>query len=370
MSLTCAEFPDNFFAMKRLIILLLLAASLAAVSQSPGKVRHVVLIRNNRSFKFIRITENSMISVVDKTGKEFSGRVRSINVDTIFFNDTFTRVSEVDRLFYQNVPSIPGPFPQGSRRPSFIAGSPDYDLICPPDSVYASAKTYQVYFRNLVKQARDAQSKTGNPLGDTGYPTKDTTRPQRYKNFFKWNATKIAHLEIAFAYERLIVRDLTWETELSAIFGVQSADAYYTINQPLYNYNGFSVTTYPKYYMPDHKSYFSIVFMYRYLWATGIRTDWPDTGGSGNGKLQDQYRDDFGFSIRAGYMKRYGQFVVDFYAGAGIKYIMLHQLVYGSYRYHDSGEMHWYNEDHSPIIIDQNLYKPVLNLGVKIGFAF
>ncbi|MEI7727896.1 MAG: hypothetical protein WCK09_22505, partial [Bacteroidota bacterium] len=102
----------------------------------------------------------------------------------------------------------------------------------------------------------------------------------------------------------------------------------------------------------------------------GIRTDWPDKGGSGNGKLQDQYRNDLGLSIRIGIMKRYGTFVVDYYFGGGVKYIMVHQLVYGSYYYHDSGQMHWYNEDHSPIVTDQTLLGLVINLGIKIGFAF
>ena len=69
-------------------------------------------------------------------------------------------------------------------------------------------------------------------------------------------------------------------------------------------------------------------------------------------------------------MKRYGIFVVDYYFGGGVKYIMLHQLVYGSYLYHDSSTMRWYHEDHSPDVFDRVLPGLVINLGIKIGFAF
>jgi hypothetical protein len=108
--------------------------------------------------------------------------------------------------------------------------------------------------------------------------------------------------------------------------------------------------------------------MYRYLWAAGMRTDWPDK--RDYGMLQDQYRNDLGLSFRVGYMRRYGQFVVDFYLGAGLKYVMLHQLIYADYLYHDSDAMHWRNEDHSPDVYDLFLYQPVINGGIKIGVAF
>jgi hypothetical protein len=236
----------------------------------------------------------------------------------------------------------------------YVAGSPDFKVICPPDSVYYNLGTFHIYNSRLVHQARSEKHERRFPL--------------LYRNFVKVNITKILHLEMAFSYERFISRKLTWETELSAIFGVQSADAYYTINYPFYNYDGFSVTTYPKFYIINSRTYLSPTFIYRYLWFTDVRTGWP--GSNENGELQDQYRNDFGLSLRVGFMKRYGKFVIDYYAGAGIKYIKLHQLVYGSYYYHDSNEMHWSNEDHSPNVYDKNLVRPVINAGIKIGFAF
>ncbi len=387
--------------MKRLSILLLLIVitSATVMSQPFRKPKHVLLIRNLRTCKILKVTENSDVSVKSSAGREISGRVKRVSGDTVFFGETFIRTPEIQSIAFnrmQSMPSFPERMPGASqnRRYEYSAGSPDYQLVCPPDSVYENQWTYTIYFKKLSYETKTAHQKTMNPLHETRNPlgekvktdtafmpgdtgnllNNDMVRPsgrakmQYYKNFLKWNMTKLAHLEIAFSYERLIAANLTWETELSAIFGVQSADAYYTISMPLYNYNGFSVTTYPKYYITRSTMYLGVVFMYRYLWANEIRSAWP--GNHDNGVLQDQYRNDFGLSLRIGTMKRYGNFVVDFYFGGGIKVIMLHQLAYGNYLYHDSGQTHWYNDDHSPIVSDQVLLGPVINAGIKIGVAF
>lgn len=108
---------------------------------------------------------------------------------------------------------------------------------------------------------------------------------------------------------------------------------------------------------------------YSVLWVNGMLTNWPDGDYEGS-ELHDQKRNDFGLSFRIGYMKRYGKFVVDWYAGAGIKYILLHQVVYGYYPYHDSSNLMWFNQDHSPDVYNKQLWGPVFNVGVKMGFAF
>ncbi|MFZ4520371.1 MAG: hypothetical protein ACOYNC_01625 [Bacteroidales bacterium] len=357
--------------MKISVIFLFLLVSLQATAQSRENVKHVMLIRNNHARKFIRITSNTMLLVVSQSGKSYSGKVVEVNSDTIIFEDTYFRISEISKLFLQNGPVMHSPFPSGPGRPAYLSGSSNFQVICPPDSVYSSRSAYQAFYSSLLTEFGKKTNDANNPMGVMEAATGNTTQTRHYENFLKWNVSKLGHLEIALAYERVIVPNLTWENEFSVIFGVQGADAYYMNNIPLYNYNGFSITTYPKYYLPNHKAYLSMVFMYRYLWATGIRTDWPgQAGSSGNGKLQDQYRDDYGLSIRVGWMKRTKQFIVDFYAGAGIKYVALHQLVYGYYRYHDSESMGWYNPDHSPDVYDKGLISPVLNLGVKIGVAF
>ena len=340
--------------MKNLFTLMLMLIFLAARSQLPGGDRRVILIKNNRNSTFSRIANKTWVSVRTTSGAYFSGQVRKVRADTIFFQDTWLRVSDIDSLFFMQQRPGFDLHQNCSNRIAYVAGSPDWQIICPPDSVYYNMGTYHIYYAHLAHQATQKRH--------------EATFPLLYRNFLKVNISKIFHLEMAFSYERMISKNFTWETEISAIFGVASADAYYTINYPFYNYSGFSVTSNPKFYIINSRTYLAPVFMYRYLWAIGIRTDWPDKGG--NGELQDQYRNDFGLSLRIGVMKRYKKFVIDYYVGGGIKYIMLHQLVYGSYYYHDSETMRWYNVDHSPNVYDRYLFGPVINAGIKIGFAF
>ncbi len=340
--------------LKKVVTSLLLLSSVVAVSQPLRKVRHVILIRNNHTYKFSRVTENSNISIHIITGKDISGQVRLVKADTIFFHDTLVRVSDIDHLFIQTPLYLSNQMTDGRLRPDYIAGS-HWQIICPPDTVYRNPRAYQFYFKNLLRQAAHERHESRYPL--------------LYGNFLKLNVAKLAHIEFAIAYERKIAKKITWEVEVSAILGI-AADAYYQINYPLFNYNGFSVTTYPKFYIFNSRTYIGLVFMYRNLWVNSVRTDWPDQGGTGNGKLQDQSRNDYGYSIRFGFMKRYGKFVVDYYIGAGLKSIQLHQKVYGIYRQHDTSEIGWYHEDHSPDVYDEIFLGPVLNLGVKIGLAF
>lgn len=333
---------------------MLLLICLAAKSQLPGKDRRVILIKNTHHSTFTRIANRTWISVRTNSGLSLSGQVKSVRGDTIILQDTLVRVPDIDSLFFHQGRSDFSLFPDHGSRIVYVAGSPDWQIIYPPDTVYYNIGTFHSYYSRLAHQASQQRH--------------EATFPLLYRNFLKVNISKIFHLEMAFSYERLISKNFTWETEVSAIFGVASADAYYTINYPLYNYNGFSITTNPKFYIINSRTYMAPVFMYRYLWAIGIRTDWPDKGG--NGELQDQYRNDFGLSLRIGVMKRYKKFVIDYYVGGGVKYIMLHQLVYGSYYYHDSETMHWYNDDHSPNVYDRYLFGPVINAGIKLGFAF
>jgi hypothetical protein len=317
---------------------------------------HVILIRNLSTSRFKRINENSNISIWTTAGKNISGRVKLIKADTIFFIDTIVRVANIDRIFFKSPAPFPNHMPDNERTVAYVAGWHNWQIICPPDSVYRNSWSYQSYMHNLIRQEKSEQLAPLNPLV--------------YRNFLKVNIAKLFHLELALSYERYISKRFTWETELSGILGINGADAYYFIDYPLYNYNGISITTYPKFYVISPRTYLSPVFMYRYLWFKGVRTDWPDKDTEGNGELQDQYRHDLALSLRIGFMRRYGKFVIDFYAGGGIKYIIIHQLVYSTYEDHDDDEMYWNHPDHSPDTYNKGLFGPVINLGIKIGGAF
>jgi hypothetical protein len=335
------------------ILALLMLSSSLMVQPDAGKKR-AIIIKNLRNSEYVKISRGLPIHIRTKNGLSYSAMVKGIMADTIFLQDTLLRFGDIDTISMRSNPPRPEFIPGSSKKTLYASGSPAYQVTFPPDSVYYNLGTFHLYYSRLTHQASREK--------------REKTYPLLYDNFIKINITKIFHLEAAFSYERKISKNATWETELSAIFGIPESNAYYTINYPLYNYSGFSITTYPKFYIINTRTYVSPVFMYRYLWAVGIRTGWPDH--VDEGELQDQYRNDFGISARVGFMKRYGRFVFDCYFGAGIKYIMLHQLVYGIYEAHDSGRIFWYNEDHSPNVYDQRLFGPVINAGIKIGFAF
>ena len=335
--------------MKRFLSLLFLVISFTAESQPLRKGSHVILIRNINNARFLRINENSNISVLTTSGKIIFGKIRLIKADTIFFHDTLVRVSDINRLYYPLSHFRPERTLLDERRPAYVAGS-HWQIICPPDTVYRSSWSYTGYIHHLSRKVRNELLAPLDPLV--------------YKNFLKWNVAKLFHLELGLSYERLISKKFSWETELSGMVGIPSANI--SINYPVLNYNGVSVTTCPKFYFIP-RTYLSVVLMYRYLWVKGMNSDWPD--GITGSLFQDQYRNDLGLSVRIGFMRRYGKFVVDYYVGGGIKYIWLHQQVYGHYG-EQSNWLIWYHADHSSDIYNKNLFGPVFNLGIKIGWAF
>jgi len=338
--------------MKRFLPLLFLLACFTAVSQPLRKGSHVILIRNLANWRLQRIDEKSNISVVTTSGKIISGEIRLIRADTIFFADTLIRLSDIFRIYYKSIFAFDNNPQYDEKRPVYESEKKEKEFICPPDSVYRSSWKYSVYIRHLTTKIRNQKLALQNPLV--------------YKNFLKWNLTKIAHLELGISYERVIAKNLSWETEISGILGIPSS--YFSlINYPVFNYNGISITTYPKYYFIP-RTYISFVFMYRYLWVDGMKCNWP-RGGSGT-EFKSQQRNDYGLSIRIGFMRRYGKTVFDYYVGGGIKYITTHDLVYGYYP-EDSGQLDWIDrQGHSPKVYNKNLFGPVINIGIKIGGAF
>jgi hypothetical protein len=348
--------------MKQFLTLSLLLVCFSVLSQEqrfpppwrpfPRKVKHVVLIRNDKRHTIYRITENSNIFIRTSKGKSYSGKVLSIKSDTIFLNDTFVKVSEIDSLSFFFPMGFPGhdEFNNPGMRP-YVSTWPENKIICPPENSYSTPLTYQDYYRDILKSAKHDWREQRNPL--------------TYKNFVKFNLAKLAHLEIAFSYERLIGKDVTWETEISAIFGA-NANPMDITSYPLFNYSGVSITTYPKFFCTP-KFYVSPVFMYRNLYFTNVNLDWPDNGNQI--ELQDQYRTDYGMSLRLGVMVRYRRFIIDYYAGIGAKYYLLQQRIYG--RYDDYDEyVRYYNNDHSPNIVNTDGLGIILNLGIKMGVAF
>ncbi len=79
--------------------MLFLVISFTAESQPLRKGSHVILIRNINNARFLRINENSNISVLTTSGNIIFGKIRLIKADTVFFHDTLVRVSDINRLY-------------------------------------------------------------------------------------------------------------------------------------------------------------------------------------------------------------------------------------------------------------------------------
>ena len=338
--------------MKKAITLFLLLLSISAVSQPIRKGEHLILFRNTKNLRIKRIAEEANITVFIKNGKNIAGKIRKIRTDTIFYADTSIRAQDIDSIFVQAMGLYSDWKFHYQKVPFYVKGSPDLQIIFPPDSAIRNDYRFSVYVHGLTRKIRNEKLAVQNPLV--------------YNNFLKWNLTKIAHLELGISYERIIAKNLSWETEVSGILGIPSS--YFSmINYPVFNYNGISITTYPKYYY-NTRTYVSLVLLYNYLSVDSMKCNWPRSGSAT--EFKSQRRNDYGISIRIWFMRRYGKTVIDYYVGGGIKFITTHDLVYGYYP-EDSSHLHWIDrQGHSPKVYDRNFFGPIINFGIKIGGAF
>ena len=313
------------------------------------ELRHRIFLEDLRKFNLYYIEEGRRIifTAQDPTQK-FTRKIERIKRDTVCFDTAcmpFRQFSTIELS-----PELPGmafnPFIYARK------DSLSWLIHFPPDEVYQGPLSYKKYLADLHRDSKARKTHARTSID--------------HDNYLKFNLAKLVHVEFAFAYEHKFTRRFSWETEAGYLLGFQNADAHYQISYPLYNYNGLTFLTYPKFYSKNLRFYISPVLHYRYLWFNQVRTGYP--GGSDN--LQDQIRDDAGLSLRFGIMRTVKNSVIDWYVGLGGKYVYVHQSDYGRYLYHDSGEMHWFNQDHSPVIKDYNLFQVIFNLGIKIGFGF
>ena len=191
--------------------------------------------------------------------------------------------------------------------------------------------------------------------------------PVFHRNNLEINVTKLANLEIAIAYERRVTPKWSWELEAGYNFSISNGqrDDFFLDIYPLYKFEGINVITGPKYYFRS-RLYLEPLFHYRYQQADSIRTRYPEFG---RYILQDQYRNDFGMSIRIGAVTNIHGVVLDTYWGVGIRAMLVHQLAYGYYP-ESSSSIIWYNKDHEPVTNDFVKWLPFFSLGLKIGFGF
>jgi hypothetical protein len=84
--------------LKNLLTLILILINFSLLSQTAGRDRRVILIRNNKTFEFTRLSKNLLISAKTLSGDYFSGKISRIRSDTIFLQDTMLRISDIDTI--------------------------------------------------------------------------------------------------------------------------------------------------------------------------------------------------------------------------------------------------------------------------------
>ena len=239
--------------------------------------------------------------------------------------------------------------------------SASWIIIIPPDYVYKNIKTLASYDKSLRHRNSTLQKK-------------QQEEPFVYPNSIRINLAKLLHLELAISYERIFNEHFGLETEVGAGIGVKGLRFESDVFQgrPVFDYNSFSFIVNPKYYYLGSRYYVGPVLMYKYLWFnnTGSRFFGSDNISTFT-YLQDERRNDFGISIRVGRVKKYSKLIIDYYFGAGVKYVMLQVNDYGYYTNGSTyGAFHWANADHSPRITKADYFMPLFNVGIKIGSAF
>jgi hypothetical protein len=344
-----------------IFIYLLLSYPFISSAQFAGSPRRMIIFSPVNSGELFILREKATLGYrLSDTSPLEIGQVSRIRQDSVYIENDGHRVPDFFEIRILPFPhNPPGPFSHNENH-NFSEGvrySRSYPItwhiFYPPDSLYPVHGAISRYIHSIRREMTDEKMNyCCNPLD--------------FKNFLKVNIAKLVHLEVAAAYERRIGTRVSWETEVGYQFGIRSADAHYNNSYPLYNYNGLTFLTYPKFYLKGTRIYLGIAALYKYLYFTDVRTSFHHAGGEG-GALEDQTRHDFGLSIRVGNMKRNGNFIVDWYIGLGYKIALIHAVDHGSYFYHDSMDYHEYD---MPEVSDFYLFMPIVNAGIKIGGCF
>jgi len=273
-----------------------------------------------------------------------------IRGDSVYIDGNGFKFSQLD--------SIVMPYPQTNPFNPLRynrSDSSSWELFFPPDSVYWSRTIFGSYMTDLNRKREKDHF--------------EWRAPAFRHNMIKLNFSRIANLEFALAYEYRINKAYSLEIEVAGQTRMRNTDLHDIPLDiyPLYKYNGFSVYAGPKFYF-NSRGYFQLLLQYRYLQMDYNTTQFP----GGQYRLQDQFRNDYGFSLRVGQLIRMGDLIIDGYFGVGLKAVYIHQVAYGYYYSMGESDLYlsWYNKQHIPEINEYTQLLPIIGLGIKIGFGF
>lgn len=310
------------------------------------RTKRVILFESRVKPTIYKIAEKQKREIaIEGDTNTVPSKISRIRGDSVYLDGKGYRFHQVKSILLKSGPIGPIIY----RR----SDSASWKLFFPPDSVYRSRFTFSKYMHWVAHVRKHDKFEWLAP-------------PFRY-NMIKINFSRMANLEIALSYEGRITKKWSCEIETGYQFnaGNNLGDDGPLNIYPLYKYSGFSVITGPKYYF-NSRGYVQPLIHYRYLEMDSARTKFP----TGSFLLQDEFRNDFGVSIRIGQLIRVGEMIVDGYFGLGIKAMLITQYAYGYYYYPDSNAFHWYNDEHTPVIKDLVQWYPIIGLGIKLGFGF
>lgn len=311
----------------------------------PGKYQRprMIFLETKKFPKLLKISEksNSLIKVKNDPESRFV-RITRIRSDSVYLDGkgyTFHDLTEIEMTLATHYRQ---------------SDSAAWKVYFPPDSIFTSRYYYSKYIHSLVRQVKKDKF--------------EWLAPPFRPNIVKFNISKLANLEFAIGYEWRLSRTFSLDIETgyqyAAIRG--QADDFFMDLYPLYKYDGFTLVGGCKTYF-NSRGYVELLSHYKYLVMTQTKTLFA---GDGRYAFQDQYRNDYGLSIRIGEMTRIGNWAIfEGYFGIGVMVANVHQLIYGSYD-EDSSIIRWKNADHSPVMKDSDVILPIVNAGIKIGVGF
>ena len=347
--------PSSVISASFLVLLMIIPAGMIRAQfpfghDSAGHRRYylnrVVYLETKKNPTLYKITEKQRrdFTVESKTDTSLS-KITRIRGDSIYLDGNGYRFRQIKSILLKTAgPTGPVLYKH--------ADSTSWKIYFPPDSVYGSKFTFSKYQHWINRRRKHDKF--------------EWIAPAFKHNVIKFCFSRLANLEIAIAYEYRVSKKWSWEIEAGYQFNGNNnmgddgpLDVY-----PLYKYRGFSVNTGPKYYF-NSRGYIQTLVQYRYLEMSSTRTRFLTE----RYHLEDQYRNDVGFSIRVGQLIRMGPLTLDGYFGLGIKAMLIHQLDYGTYE-EDDIRLYWYNNNHAPEVNNLVHWYPIIGLGIKIGFGF
>ena len=276
--------------------------------------------------------------------------ITRIRYDSIYLNDNGYKFDQVDSIYLEEHKHAP------FRKFYYIrTDTLQWEVILPPDSVYFSSKSLYQYIEKLKTRKKRDKFEWRTPVFS--------------HNMIKWSFSRLALLQLAAAYELRFTKKWSVEIEGGYQFkaGSQLTPAGPGKLLPYYRLQGPVSQAGVKYYF-NSRGYVEPLVHYNYLVMDSAVSKLP----TGTLCLQDQFRNEFGISLRVGQLIRMGSLIIDGYFGLGIKAVTTKRFAYGYYYQQGTSDYYfrWYNDQHIPIENDFLNWDPILSFGIKIGGGF